>query len=474
MKRAKTLVVTGKLAYETVEKSVGDLADIIKVDIDVASFITPDLLIKYLACSNDYDLILIPGLISADFSELEDEIGIPIRLGPKHATDLRFVLRNLHPSDFSDHMPACELIRDKIRAQSSKDISEFESEAEPSFMLRDLKIGGDSRMKVMAEVVDSDKLTVENLEEKINYFVSNGADIIDLGMSMDASPHDAKRIIRYASQFDVPMSIDTNSPSLILAGMYAGVDLILTLNSKNISAVGDKVAEADVAAVVTLDSLSKARKLGIRKVIADPILTPIPHLLDSLVRYRDFRRNDEETPLFFGVGNVIELLDADSIGANAILAGLALEVNASILFAPEHSDKARGCISELNKASKLMLLASRYGKTKDLGIDMLTIKEKRRREGLEIGGEEIIYARPSNEWKLDPKGCFRIGLSSDKIMAKQKNTFVVGEHAKDVLDTILERDMISSADHAGYLGRELMKAELALRFRRSYFQDDKF
>jgi len=28
--------------------------------------------------------------------------------------------------------------------------------------------------------------------------------------------------------------------------------------------------------------------------------------------------------------------------------------------------------------------------------------------------------------------------------------------------------------HAAYLGRELMKAELALKFRRSYSQDDEF
>ncbi|MCX9025622.1 MAG: DUF4346 domain-containing protein, partial [Candidatus Methanoperedens sp.] len=46
--------------------------------------------------------------------------------------------------------------------------------------------------------------------------------------------------------------------------------------------------------------------------------------------------------------------------------------------------------------------------------------------------------------------------------------------AKDVLETIVRLGLVSRLDHAGYLGRELMKAELALKFKRSYSQDDKF
>jgi dihydropteroate synthase len=34
--------------------------------------------------------------------------------------------------------------------------------------------------------------------------------------------------------------------------------------------------------------------------------------------------------------------------------------------------------------------------------------------------------------------------------------------------------MVSRLDHAGYLQAELKKAELAIRFHRTYLQDDKF
>ena len=61
-------------------------------------------------------------------------------------------------------------------------------------------------------------------------------------------------------------------------------------------------------------------------------------------RYILFREAHPQVPLFFGAGNVTELLDADTQGVNALLAALAAEVEASILFTPEYSAKARGSV----------------------------------------------------------------------------------------------------------------------------------
>jgi hypothetical protein len=84
-------------------------------------------------------------------------------------------------------------------------------------------------------------------------------------------------------------------------------------------------------------------------------------------------------PLFFGAGNVVELLDADSIGAQALLAGMAQEVGAAIVFTAEHSDKTRGAIGEMRRATEMMVLTRCRPYPKDLGIDLLVLKEKRRR-----------------------------------------------------------------------------------------------
>ena len=91
MKQMNILVVTGKLAENTVKRSVNGKADVLVLDIEVAAFTTPALLRRSLP-QKKYDLILIPGMASGDFSGLEKELGIPIRLGPKHAVDLGFVL----------------------------------------------------------------------------------------------------------------------------------------------------------------------------------------------------------------------------------------------------------------------------------------------------------------------------------------------------------------------------------------------
>ncbi|MCZ7403069.1 MAG: dihydropteroate synthase-like protein [Candidatus Methanoperedens sp.] len=500
------LVVTGKLAENTARKSVNDKADILVLDIEVAAFTTPALLRRSLP-QKKYDLILIPGMSPGDFSGLEKELDIPIRLGPKHAVDLGFVLSFAGSFDFSTKIPACELLIEIKRSTAIDKAIELEKVAVSPLTLRSVKIGGNSRMKVMAEIVDAGNLEKNDLIRKIIYFVESGADIIDLGMSLDTSRPDVREAVETAkSVTDIPLSVDTLEPDLINAALDAGIDIVLSLNSKNIGEVKDGIIKNFTISVIIPDrsddleslynNMESARSFGIKNIIADPVLEPAGHGLSrSISRYNEFRERDRTTPLFFGVGNVTELIDADSIGVNSILCGIAMELGASILFTPEFSQKAYGSVSELKTASTMMMLSQDRGSApKDLGVNMLAIKEKRRREYGKIP-ENYIDAKGSEKWHLDPAGCFKVEITDDeirngklcpgKIMVRNDNKnnanninmtndAIVGSTAKEILDTIIERGLISRLDHAAYLGRELMKAELALKFKRSYSQDDKF
>ena len=49
---------------------------------------------------------------------------------------------------------------------------------------------------------------------------------------------------------------------------------------------------------------------------------------------------------------------------------------------------------------------------------------------------------------------------------------LIGETAKEAMDTILRLDMVSMLEHASYLSIELTNAELALRLNRGYEQDE--
>jgi dihydropteroate synthase-like protein len=351
-------------------------------------------------------------------------------------------------------------------------------------------------MKVMAEIVDAGNLEKNDLARKIIYFVESGADIIDLGMSLDTSKTSVIKAVKIArSVTGIPLSVDTLEPDLINAASDAGIDIVLSLNSKNIDKVKDSIIRNSTVSVIIPDrsddleslfnNMESARSFGSENIIADPVLEPAGHGLSrSINRYYEFRERDKTTPLFFGVGNVTELIDADSIGVNSILSGIAMEFGASILFTPEFSQKACGSVSELRTASTMMMLSQDRGSApKDLGVDMLAIKEKMRR-GYGKLPKNHIDARGSDKWHLDPAGCFKIEITDDeilngklypgKIMARNNNNAIAGSTAKDILDTIIERGLISRLDHAAYLGRELMKAELALKFKRSYSQDDKF
>ncbi len=489
------LVVTGRLAANTVRASVKNEADILILEIDIAAFVTPALLSRSIS-RTDYDMILLPGLVSADFSGLERKLGIPIRLGPKHAIDLGFVISSSSDLDLSSTIPACELLIGRKFSSALDRVHELENNAVPAFNAKAVKIGGASRMKVMAEVVNADRMNVKELNDRIIYFIECGADIIDLGISLDARKADVRAAVKAAASVtDAPLSIDTVNPDLINASLDSGIDIVLSVNSGNIEEVKDNLSNSAAIPVIIPDdsgdleslfnNMAAARNSGIVNIIADPVLGPPGHgLAESIHRYYEFRKRDTATPLFFGAGNVTELIDADSIGVNSILAGIGMEMRASILFTPEHSHKAHASVNELRTASNMMILAGdRRSAPKDLGVDMLAIKEKRRRVFCRMP-ESFVEAKGDKRWHLDPAGSFNIELAEDEIIdmtlhrgrviARNGDSIIAGSTAKEILDTIIKIGQVSTIEHAAYLGRELMKAEIALRLGRSYSQDDQF
>jgi len=461
----------------------------------VAAFITPRRLLEAVRTrqvSGKYDIIFVPGLVPGDFSTVAKELGCRIYLGTKHAYDLGHMISFVDKVDFSTTIPACELLSHLWRDMALNMVHKIEETTAPLMSIGRLKLGGGARMKVMAEIVDATGMDGSTLAGKIHSFIKKGADIIDLGASLNASPDEVERAIKTARDVSsVPISIDTLDPDLIKRALGVGVDIVLSLNSSNIGMIGIDVARSGAAAVVIPDTgkgveslvqnIKAAQDAGITRIIADPVLDPIGHgIARSLVRYYGFHKNYPGIPMFFGVGNVTELIDADSVGVNAAFCGIAADVGASILFTPEFSDKTQGSINELKTASRMMVLAkARDSPPKDLGIDLLRLKEKRRRASVMIPGD-AVNAKAVDMWRVDPAGCVRIGIAPDMngsggvIVAEHRDTAIVGETARSVLDTLLGLGLVSRLEHAGYLGRELEKAELALKYNRSYAQDDDF
>jgi dihydropteroate synthase-like protein len=263
---------------------------------------------------------------------------------------------------------------------------------------------------------------------------------VDLGFGFDATPDDVTRVFSLLADTDAPLAVDTQDPSLIRAAL-GRADIVLSLQETNIPEVGNEVARAGVAVVVVpgndtlMKNITLAKKAGVRCIIADPLLQPVGSgFSSSLRRFKKFN-----CPVFFGAGNVVELLDADSIGANALLAGIAAEAGASVIFTSEHSDKTHGSIREMRRATEMMVLAADRPYPKDLGIDLLVLKEKRRRREPPLEYNASTTARPMpDEITCDPKGNFRIGIEGDRIVAVIHGKAVKGVRWQDVLFTLRE------------------------------------
>ena len=515
-KKSRVLLVTGTLAEDTVKcyaKESCVKTEIVALKIPVAALLTPQTIAKCLkgVGLKGFDLILVPGLVRGDTSVIEKALGIPTFKGPRYAADLPTVLNSLYEVKLSTVVPACDLLREKLKKKTLQEIEKAEQNREEllkkpgSMLIGDLAVGRDFPMRVLAEIVDAPLMYKETIRRLAKHFVEAGADIVDVGMVVGESrPSDAKRIVTLIKQaVDVPVSIDSVDPAEIQAAVQAGVDLVLSADAGNIEAIAPYVLDVPVVVIPTNqrqglfpkkaaerirfleEIIEKAKKLGVTRCIADLILDP-SDVLESFIAFGQFTKRNPNVPLFVGVSNVTELMDADSVGINALLARLSSEVGASIMLATEKSDKAKGTVAEEAAAAKMMFLAKkRCSVPKDLGVDLLLLKDKRNREESYDNTIEknvqVIEAQKTNLTELDSAGSFTIMVDrvNDCVAAMyypsgcrlNPDKIIKGKTAEAVSSKIIELGLISTKDHVAYLGGELAKAEIALRTGKEYIQD---
>jgi dihydropteroate synthase-like protein len=511
------LLITGALAEDMAKRYAKESSvktEVLALKVPVAALLTPETIAEALqnVKTKNFDMILVPGLIRGDTTIISNAIGTPTFKGPRYAADLPTVLDSIGEVKLSTMTPACDLLREKLQQKALQELEKIEQNRDDllknpgSMLIKDLAVGKDFPMRVMAEIVDAALMLDDEIQSLAKHYVRLGANIIDVGMVAGKSrPSDAKRAVKAVKNVvDVPVSIDTLDPAEIREAVSAGADLILSADAGNLEKIAAFAKNVAVVIIPTnqregyfpkkaeervklLEQLiEKARKLGLTKVLGDLVLEP-SNVLESFIAFREFADRNPDVPLFVGVSNVTELIDADSVGVNALLARLSSEVGASILLATEKSDKAKGTVREEVIASKMMFLAKKRGSVpKDLGLDLLMLKDKRNREepydkALETGARVLAARDKVEQTVLDEKGSFRIGV--DRVgevivalhfpspeMAKPDNV-IKGKTADDVYGNIMELGLVSRIDHAAYLGRELTKAEIALKTGKEYIQD---
>ena len=520
----KVLIITGDLAYPLIKDVVSNSKEDIIIhvaDTQVAAFLTPNQIIKEVKThfSNqleDIDMILVPGLIKKGTKEITKELGIPTFKGSTDGADLAMVLNLVGSIDLSEDKPADKLIEEEKRREAFKFIDEFEKDTETiekllkkpnNILIRNLPVGEDFPMRVLSEIANAPFLSKEELINKCQYFIDSGSDMIDIGMAAGEDFSDMiPDLINTLRPIvgDRPLSIDTLNPKEIKVAAENGIDFVLSLDLGNNSEVQEILKEKNIPAVLlpTNFSQGKSPKSPKERVeamhqlikdteglsyVADLILDPVnsSSIVESIIACHEFHKTNK-APMFFGVGNVTELMDADSGGVNVLLAGIGMELGVSILFTPEESGKTRGSVYELATASKMMFLAkNRQSIPKDLGINMVAFKDKHKRNDI-IDNDVSQIPQTTLEKPLkfvrDKAGSFRINVDygttveNSQIVAthfkkNKPDLVIVGKNAKEIYEEIITKKLVSRMEHAAYLGSELQKAEIAMITGKDYVQD---
>src|SRR5690242_16207446 len=186
---ADTLFVTGRLAEPALRGVVSALEidhQIAVMNISVAALMTTRWIAKRLKAPDGVDNIVIPGLCEGDVETLQQATGLPVRKGP---ADVRAL-----PEWYG---------REAVRAEL-----------------------GPRDVLVFAEINDVQSLTRDQVIDRALAYQADGADVIDLGLSLDRSwLTDGPPTIAALRERGLSMSIDTLDPEHIRMADAAGVDM---------------------------------------------------------------------------------------------------------------------------------------------------------------------------------------------------------------------------------------------------------
>jgi dihydropteroate synthase-like protein len=395
--------------------------------ITVAALMTTTWIARRLEPPEAITKIMIPGLCEGETDVLTERFGVPVEKGP---ADLKRL-----PSWFG------------------------QADARASYGARDIR--------VFAEINHVPRLSRDRVLEVAGYYRESGADVIDLGLSLDRRWLDeGPEVIAALRERGFALSIDTMDREEILMADEAGVDYVLSLNGSNRD-LAERLNATPVLIPDTpadLDSLEAtiAHLEGLGKpYLVDPIVEPIgAGFAASLGRYLEVRRRHPEAEMFMGIGNLTELTEADSTGVTALLIGFCQELGIRNVLTTEVIEWARGAVQEAVLAAQLMHFAHEQG-TQPKHVDgrLLTVKD----EDLRPYSEAEL--REQHAQVTDPN--FRIFADADWIYVFNSELFVKGTDFNEIFDQL----GVDEATHAFYLGKELMKATIARALRKNYRQE---
>jgi dihydropteroate synthase-like protein len=425
------LFVTGRLAAQSLKNCLEEVPgleyDLAILPISVAALMDTRFVLKHLPDPQGCSTVMIPGMCEGDVDPIENKVGARVIRGPKSLKDIPAFFGKKHS----------------------------------------LKGYGECQVKILAEIVDAYKMSLEEVLARASYFRSSGADVIDIGCQVGAAFPEIGRIVEALKKDGFLVSVDSFNAKDILEADRAGADFVLSINSQNMELA--RHLRSKVVVIPDFEKGQESLESNIAQLeawhvpyIIDPILRPIgigfAESIGDFIRMRSRHPNSE---MLMGIGNVTELTDADTTGINAVMAGIITELGVEYVLTTEVISWARGAVKEFDLARRLMDYACKNNiPPKHLNDGLITIKDP------PFGSFSEDELRAMQKKTRDRH--FRIFTDREFIYVFNNRVFVKGTDVLVIFDELGVKD----ASHAFYLGREVQKALLALRLGKKYVQEE--
>jgi dihydropteroate synthase-like protein len=429
--------LTGRLAEPALRRVLGQLApadadapftwEVREIGLQVAGLMTADMVRRRVALPVAADRILLPGRCRGDLEALSAHFGVPVQRGPEELKDLpQFFQREAQPVTLDDYATA-----------------------------------------IFAEIVDAPRLSVDAIVARGLAYAADGANVIDLGGLPDTPFPHLEDSVRALRERGLRVSVDSLDTAELLRGGRAGADYLLSLTLDTLW-IADEVAATPVLIGRTpqdeaslWSAVERMESTG-RPFLADAILDPIPYgLLASLVRYHRLRERFPQVAIMMGVGNLTELVEADTTGINAVLMGIAAELGAAAVLTTQVSAHSRRAVREADWARRIMHAAvSQQVLPKGLSDQLMTVHAKR-----PFPDEPEEIAALAREVR-DPN--FRVQVSQAGVHVYNREGLRL---AQDPFALWPQLRLENDASHAFYIGVEVARAQIAWQLGKRYVQD---
>ncbi|MEM7232647.1 MAG: DUF6513 domain-containing protein, partial [Planctomycetota bacterium] len=267
--------LTGKLAEPALRRTLDRAssflpgeAHVVRLDIEVAALMTTDWIARRLELPEEVTRLIIPGLCRGDLDVVQDACGIPVERGPDDLRDL--------PRHFG---------RERV-----------------------LEDYGPHDIEIVAEINHVPQLSLDQVLSEAKRLVENGADFVDLGCDPDGPFLALADYVKALRSEGIRVSVDSLDPREIRAGVSAGAELVLSVNSQNIEVARDLDCEFIVIpdnpkTLAGLDSNVEKLRAWDKQFRIDPIVEPVAFgFARSLGRYIDIRDRYPDAEILMGIG----------------------------------------------------------------------------------------------------------------------------------------------------------------------------